>query len=156
MSPDGSKTKFKKEMAKQPLMLMTRSESGAHTGIEDIHCVIPKRIRLPIPPPIATKKYLLIKTIRYSAHLQYPEITLLLKVTIGPDPFQALLQRLRRRQTATTAKTVKQPPIVCKKQCQGHSFIRSTTSLIASSTIVTHGQRGDRRLQRMQARTLSP
>src|SRR5271165_2918953 len=67
MSPDGSETKFIKEMAKQPLTLMIRIESGVHTGMEDIHCVIPKRIRLPNPPPIATKKYLLIKTIRYSA-----------------------------------------------------------------------------------------
>src|ERR1700731_3559908 len=65
MSPDGSETKFKKEMAKQPLTLTIRIASGVHTGIEDIHCVNAKRIRLPIPPPIATKEYLLIKTIRY-------------------------------------------------------------------------------------------
>jgi hypothetical protein len=63
MSPDGSETKFKKEMAKQPLTLMIRIESGVHIVIEDTHCAIAKRIRLPIPPPIATKKYLLIKMI---------------------------------------------------------------------------------------------
>src|SRR5271166_3195095 len=93
MSPDGSETKFKNEMAKQPLTLTVRIESGVHTGIEDIHCIKAKRIRLPIPPPIATKKYLLIKTISYTAHLQYSEITFLLRVTIGPDTFQALLPK---------------------------------------------------------------
>ena len=97
MSPDGSETKFRKEMAKQPLTLMIRIESGVQTGIEDIHCVIPKRIRLPIPPPIATKKYLLIKTIRYCAHLQYSEITFFLKVTIGPDT-KRFFPRLRKSQ----------------------------------------------------------
>ena len=65
MSPDGSETKFKKEMAKQPLTLMIRIESGAHFDIENTHCAIAKRIRLPIPPPIATKKYLLIQTRSY-------------------------------------------------------------------------------------------
>jgi hypothetical protein len=63
MSPDGSRRKLKKDMTKQPLTLMIRIESGAHTGMEDIHCVIAKRIRLPIPPPIPTRKYLLIRTI---------------------------------------------------------------------------------------------
>jgi hypothetical protein len=62
MSPDGSETKFKKEMMKQPLMFMTRIGSGVHTGTDDTHCAIAKRIRLPIPPPSATKRYLLIKT----------------------------------------------------------------------------------------------
>src|SRR5271166_1608986 len=97
MSPDGSETKFIKEMAKQPLTLMIRIESGVHTGMEDIHCVIPKRIRLPIPPPIATKKYLLIKTIRYYAHLQYSKATFFLEVTIGPDT-KRFFPRLRKRQ----------------------------------------------------------
>ena len=50
-------------MIKQPLTLMIRIDSGVHTGIEDTHCAIAKRIRLPIPPPTATKKYLLIKSI---------------------------------------------------------------------------------------------
>jgi len=50
-------------MAKQPLTLMIRIESGVHTDIDDTHCAIAKRIRLPIPPPMATKKYLLIEAV---------------------------------------------------------------------------------------------
>ena len=61
MSPDGSETKLKKEMAKHPLTLMIKIEIGVQTRIEEIHCAIPKRMRLPIPPPIATKKYLLMR-----------------------------------------------------------------------------------------------
>src|SRR5271165_493751 len=136
MSPDGSETKFKKEMAKQPLTLTIRIESGVHTGIEDIHCVIPKRIRLPIPPPIATKRYLLIKTIRYCAHLQYSEITFFLKL-LSAETLSASSQDFGKAKTATTAKTVEQPPIGCKKECQGYSFIRSTTLPIAGSRTVT-------------------
>jgi hypothetical protein len=40
MSPDGSETKFKKEMAKHPVTLMIRIASGVHTGIEDTHSAI--------------------------------------------------------------------------------------------------------------------
>ncbi|MBV9712119.1 MAG: hypothetical protein JO011_14525 [Ktedonobacteraceae bacterium] len=46
-------------MAKQPLTLTARTGSGVHTGIENIHCATEKRMMLPIPPPTATKKYLL-------------------------------------------------------------------------------------------------
>src|SRR5271169_3463273 len=84
MSPDGSETKFIKEMAKQPLTLMIKIESGVHTGIEDIHCVIPKRIRLPNPPPIATKKYLLIKTIRYNQK-QRPSCQSFFRTLLGQE-----------------------------------------------------------------------
>ena len=63
MSPEGSETKCKKEMTKQPLTLTIKIESADHIGVEAIHCVIAKRIRLPIPPPAATKKYLLIRTV---------------------------------------------------------------------------------------------
>ena len=37
MSPDGSETKFKNEMAKQPLTLMIRIESGVQKDIENTH-----------------------------------------------------------------------------------------------------------------------
>ena len=63
MFPDGSDTKFRKEMIKQPLALMIRIESGAQTAIGAMNCVIPNRTRLPIPPPIATRWYLLINAI---------------------------------------------------------------------------------------------
>jgi len=63
MSPDGSETKFRKEMRKQPVVLITSSERGVHSPIGAINWVIPYRIRLPIPPPIATKAYLLMKEI---------------------------------------------------------------------------------------------
>lgn len=39
---------------------MIKIGNGVHTIMEDIHCAIANRIRLPIAPPIATKKYLLI------------------------------------------------------------------------------------------------
>ena len=55
MFPDGSETKFRKEMKKQPLVLTIRIESGAQTAIGAMNCVIPNRTRLPIPPPIATR-----------------------------------------------------------------------------------------------------
>ena len=61
MSPEGSETKFRKEIKKQPLTFTIRIASGVHTAMEDTHCAIAKRMRLPIPPPIATKRYLLIK-----------------------------------------------------------------------------------------------
>jgi hypothetical protein len=50
-------------MRKQPVVLITSSERGVHSPIGAINCVIPYRIRLPIPPPIATKAYLLMKEI---------------------------------------------------------------------------------------------
>jgi hypothetical protein len=75
MSPDGSETKCKKEMAKQPLTLMTRIESGIQTGIENTHCAIAKRIRLPIPPPIATKEYLLINPKRLDESILSTELS---------------------------------------------------------------------------------
>jgi hypothetical protein len=62
MFPDGSETKCRKDMAKQPLTLTTKIESGAHPAKESTHWPMAKRIRLPIPPPMATKKYLLMKT----------------------------------------------------------------------------------------------
>src|SRR5438132_7901741 len=62
MCPDGSDTKLRKEMRKQPLVLTTRSERGVQSGIGAINCVIPNRARLPIPPPIATKEYFLMET----------------------------------------------------------------------------------------------
>src|SRR5438132_9203545 len=62
MCPDGSDTKLRKEMRKQPLVLTTRSERGGQSGIGAINCVIPNRARLPTPPPIATKEYFLMET----------------------------------------------------------------------------------------------
>jgi hypothetical protein len=61
MSPDGSETKFRKEMRKQPVALITSNERGVHDVIGSMNCAIPYRRRLPIPPPIATKAYLLMK-----------------------------------------------------------------------------------------------
>jgi hypothetical protein len=55
MFPDGSETKWRKDMAKQPLTLTTKIESGAHPAKENTHWAMAKRIKLPIPPPIATK-----------------------------------------------------------------------------------------------------
>jgi hypothetical protein len=51
-------------MRKQPLVLMMRSESGVQSVIGAMNCDIPNRTRLPIPPPIATKEYLLMEFMR--------------------------------------------------------------------------------------------
>lgn len=51
-------------MTKQPLVLTTRIESGAQIAIGAIASVTANRARLPIPPPIATRKYLLIRKIQ--------------------------------------------------------------------------------------------
>ena len=67
MFPEGSETKCRKEIKKQPLTLTIRIASGVHSAMEDTHCAIAKRMRLPIPPPSATKRYLLIKRVSYGA-----------------------------------------------------------------------------------------
>jgi hypothetical protein len=54
---------LRNDIIKQPLTLIIKIESGAHGDIGAIHSDIAKRRRLPIPPPIATKKYLLMETI---------------------------------------------------------------------------------------------
>jgi hypothetical protein len=53
---------------------MSRMASGVHTDMEDTHCAIPKRIRLPNPPPIPTKRNLLIKAVTWNA-VEFPAIT---------------------------------------------------------------------------------
>src|SRR5262249_15566483 len=61
MSPDGSETKFRKEMRKQPVTLITSNERGVHDVIGPMNCARQSGRRLPTPPPIATKAYLLMK-----------------------------------------------------------------------------------------------
>ena len=59
MFPEGSETKCRKEIKKQPLTLTIRIATVS-IAPEDTQCAIAKRMRLPIPPPIATKRPVLL------------------------------------------------------------------------------------------------
>jgi hypothetical protein len=54
-------------MTKHPLTLINSIDVGPQTGISAIHCDIAKRKSEPIPPPIPTRKYLLMQA-RSSRH----------------------------------------------------------------------------------------
>jgi len=58
-------------MRKQPETLIAKTASGGQSRIVATHSEIPKRIKVPIPPPRATNQYLRINSVM----CHYPSLT---------------------------------------------------------------------------------